>query len=502
MVKQVSTLVIGGGISGLACAYALQKAGVDVLLVEAAERTGGMIRSERREGYLLELGPQSFSGTQTILDLCRDLGIENELIEAPAGAPRFLLIGGELRAAPLSPPAFFASSLFGANTKWSVVRDVFGHSAPPESDESVAEFTRRKFSAELLDKLVGPFVSGIYAGDPEKLSLRAAFPSLYEAERSAGSVIRGMLRGAKEKARATRAGAASASGGSAERDSTARKKRRPTLQTFREGNETLTRSLTARLGAAARTECCVAEIRRPAKSQDARSRQNYLVVLSGRHGAEQIAVENLALATPTDVSARLLRDASPELSAALSSIEYAPIAVVSLGYAKSAVARELDGFGFLIPRSENVRTLGTVWNSSLFTGRAPAEHVLLTSFAGGATDPGATLLAEAEIVSLVHREIAAILRIQAEPVFSQAMVYRRALPQYNLGHGERLHVMRRAQEAIPGMFLTGNYFSGPAIGTCIEQALAVADSVQARVRAAERRSESDSRTLGASGARA
>jgi protoporphyrinogen/coproporphyrinogen III oxidase len=484
MTQHVSALVVGAGVSGLACAHALQKAGADVLLVEASQRAGGMIRSERREGYLLELGPQSFSGTQPILELCRDLRIDDQLVEAPARAPRFLLIDGDLRPVPLNPPAFFASSLFGARTKWSLLRDVFGHSAPPESDESIADFTRRKFTPELLDKLAGPFVSGIYAGDPEKLSLRAAFPQLYEAERSAGSVVRGMLRGAKERAKAARVGPASASNDSTGHDSPSPKRRRPTLQTFREGNETLPKAMAAHLGAAVRTGCCVAEVRQNEPSQRKDERQKYSIVLNTASGTEQLTAENLVLATATDVTARLLQNVSPALSAALAMIEYAPIGVVSLGYAKSAVARALDGFGFLIPRPEKVRTLGTVWNSSLFPRRAPAGHVLLTSFVSGATDPDATLMPEAEVVSLVNREIAPILQIQAAPVFSQVTVYRKALPQYNVGHCQRLDTIRKTQEANPGLFLTGNYFSGPAIGACIEHALSVAEAVGARAKAA------------------
>jgi protoporphyrinogen/coproporphyrinogen III oxidase len=437
------------------------------------------------------------------------LGIAGELIDAPARVPRFLLINGELRAAPLTPPAFFASPLFGAKTKWSVMRDVFGHSAPPESDESVADFTRRKFTAELLDKLVGPFVSGIYAGDPEKLSVRAAFPQLYEAERSAGSVVRGMIRGAKERAKA----ASNSPHRIAER-------RRPRLQTFRDGNETLTKALAAQLGAAIRTNCAVAEVRRSAAPPAAGSSSNYSIVLNTVDGKEQISAENLVLATPTDVSAQLLRDVSPDLSGALASIEYAPIAVVSLGYPKSMIRSTLDGFGFLIPRSEKVHTLGTVWNSSLFSGRAPTDCALLTSFVGGATDPDATLLSEAKIAGLVHSEIAPIVQIaevpvssalQAEtapllwarpaPVFSQVKVYRRALPQYNLGHSEKLATIRKAREAIPGLFLTGNYFTGPSISACIELAFSVAEAARTCVNATEHHSKSDSRTLGASGAR-
>jgi len=460
-------VVVGGGISGLVCGYALRRAGIDVQVVEAASRVGGLIQSEACNGYLLELGPQSFSGTQLIGDLCDELGIAEQLLEAPARAPRYLLVNGELRAAPLSPPAFFGSTLFSAKTKWSLIRDIFGHTTPPEPDETMADFTRRRFSGELLDKLVGPFVSGIYAGDAEKLSLRAAFPQVYEAEREAGSVIRGMIRLGKAKRRAANA------------DGKARAKRkRPTLQTFREGNETLVRALAGKLGAALRMGTSVVTIQRAVASGPASAR--FAVTLKAGESSEQITAERVVIATGTDVAARLLGEISGDAASGLTGVEYAPIAVVSLGYARPAVGRPLDGFGFLIPRSAGLRTLGTVWNSSLFAGRAPEGHVLLTSFVGGATDPEAAALAESELTQLVHRELTPVLRLQREPAFAKATRYERALPQYNLGHAARIRHVEETLRECAGLHLVGNYLRGPAIGACVEQALGVAQAIAGR----------------------
>lgn len=463
MTTHAPVLVVGAGISGLVSAYALRKAGVDAHVVEAAERPGGLIRSERRDGHLLELGPQSFGSTAQILELCRELGIQDQLVQAPRHAPRFVLIGGELRPVPLSPPAFFLSSLLSAGTKGKILRDLFTSSAPPENgDESVAAFVRRKFSAELLDKLVGPFVSGIYAGDAEKLSLRAAFPQLYEAERSRGSIVRGMMRAAKSQPQP---------------------RHKPTLETFREGNETLMKALAASLGSALRVATSATEISLEDSVSAASSGRTIRVAIATRNSIERITADNLILATPTSVSAKLVQLLAADVAAAMQQIEYARVAVVSLGYSRSAIARNLDGFGFLIPRSEKLRTLGTVWNSSLFPNRAPADHVLLTSFAGGATDPGITELPPAEISSIVHGELAPILKIQSAPTFSNVTVYSRALPQYNLGHAERIAAVQKLNADFPNIFLTGNYIGGPAIGACIEQALAVAQRVVERVKA-------------------
>ena len=457
MTTHVPVLIVGAGISGLALTYYLRKSGIDAQIVEAADRPGGVIRSEHRDGFLLELGPQSFSGTPQLVDLCRDLGVENELVEAPPRAPRFLLINGRLKQAPLSPASFFASSLFNVNTKWSVLRDALGHSTPPCIDESVAAFTRRKFSAELLDKLVGPFVSGIYAGDPEKLSLRAAFPQIHEAERAAGSIIRGMLRAAESKSGP---------------------KQRPTLQSFKNGTVTLINALAANLGSALHLETSVTETR----SANAERSTKYEATLAVRGSTERITAGNIVVATPTNAAAILLQNLHGEVSSALACIEYAPVSVVSLGYRKSDLSHSLDGFGFLVPRSEGLRTLGTVWNSSLFPGRAPEGQALLTSFVGGATDPQAVTLSPNEIVALVHKEIAPLLHIREGPVFSNVTLYPRALPQYNLGHAERLAVFQKLRAELPGLWLTGNYLRGPSLGACIEHSQSVAEQIRESIR--------------------
>jgi protoporphyrinogen/coproporphyrinogen III oxidase len=459
----VSTLVVGAGISGLVCAYELRKAGIDVQIIESSAAPGGVIRTERRDGYLLEFGPQSFNATSAVLKLCRELNIDDQLVRAPANAPRYVLVNGRLQPIPLSPPAFIASSLFGPVTKLRVLRDILGRSSPPQSDESVAAFTRRKFSRELLDKLVGPFVSGIYAGDPEKLSLRSAFPQLYEAEKTAGSVIRGLLFSAKKR------------GNSAEK---------PTLQTFREGNQTLIHALTANLGSNLRCGVTVQSVGFTTASRANRTdTSTFEVALMANDREETLTTNRLIIATPAEQAATLLRGVDPQFESALMPIAYAPVAVVSLGYAKSAIRHSLDGFGFLVPRSSGLRILGSVWNSSLFPNRAPDGYVLLTSFIGGATDPGAVSLSESEIVSTVHRELATVVGISQPPSFSHVQAWQRGIPQYNLGHVQHINQLARLQNKYQSIRLIGNYLRGPAVGACVEQVLTVAQEAIKKDRA-------------------
>jgi oxygen-dependent protoporphyrinogen oxidase len=452
MTSSTPAVVIGAGISGLVCAHALNKRGVDALVLEASPRAGGAICSERRDDFLLELGPQSFSGTASLRALCAELGLADNLLKAPASAPRYVLISGKLKEVPLNPAALLTSSLLSPATKWKIARDAFGTTIAPESDESIAAFVRRKFGAEFLDRLAAPFVSGIYAGDPERLSLRSAFPQLHAAEKTAGSLIRGMMRATKSR-RGPR--------------------ERPTLLSFRDGNATLVRVLAEQLGSKLhlRAEVLGIAVRPEAGAP------RFELRLRQAGNEETLIADRLVIATPSDVAAVLLRDVNAAFEPVLGGIEYASVAVVSLGYRREDVAHSLKGFGFLAPRSSGLRVLGCVWNSSLFSERAPAGHVLLTSFIGGATDPSAASLSAAELVELVHRELAPLLQIRVAPVFSNAQVYRHALPQYNIGHSERLIALQRLRAELPGLFVVGNYLRGPSIGNCVDLAMEAAEDI-------------------------
>ena len=464
MTTQVQALVVGAGISGLATAYALHKANVSTLVVEAAARPGGVIRSLQRDGYLLECGPQSFSGNSAITAICSDLDLLDERVLADPKAPRFVLINGALQAVPMNPLGLLTSPLLGGGTKRAILRDLLGKSGAPEPDESVADFIRRKFSERLLDQLVGPFVSGIYAGDPEKLSLRAAFPILHEAEKASGSILRGIFPAIKARA------AKRPKGPKGPRE-------RPTLQTFSEGNEMLIKALALNLGERLQCNVEVEGVEHLDPGHDAQA-PRFRVAVRTPQGEESVETERLVLAVPTNVAGKLLGPLDGEFEKQLGGIEYAGVAVVSLGYRKKDVSHSLEGFGFLVPRSSGLNDLGTVWNSSLFPGRAPEGEALLTSFAGGATNPDALQQSEATLTDMIHKEITPLLGIRQEPVFSHVTIWPRALPQYNLGHTARLAALEQLRGQFPGLYFAGNYLNGPAIGTCVEQALKVADEIR------------------------
>jgi len=460
MPSQVQALVIGAGISGLTAAYALQKSGTSVIVLESSSRPGGVIQSVRREGFLIECGPQSFAGNASITSICSDLGILDQRIVADSKAPRFVLIDGKLINVPMGP-GLIASTFFGGGTRLALLRDLFGSTQPPEMDESIGDFARRKLSATFLERLLAPFVSGIYAGDPERLSLRAAFPILHEAEVTRGSLIRGGFAMMKER--------------KAKRGNTPREK--PTLQTFREGNDTLIRALAKELDERVMCNSEVTAVTAMDCGREAKAPRFRVTVRNGG-SEERIESERLVLANSPLGAGRALASLNPEFGAQLAAIEYAAIAVVSLGYRKPHVGHSLGGFGFLIPRSSGLNALGSVWNSSLFPGRAPEGYALLTSFVGGATNPGIVQKSPDELVDLVHHEIAPILSIRNQPVFSNVTIWPRALPQYNLGYTARLAAIEKLRAGYPGLHLAGNFLKGPAMGTCIEEALKVADEIR------------------------
>lgn len=457
MTTSHSAVVVGGGISGLSCAFALRGAGLDAVLLEAAPRPGGVIRSECRDGWLFEHGPQSFTATAPLMDLIREIGLQSAVTPADSRAPRFVLVNGSLVPVPLSPPAFFSSCLLGWRTKLSLLGDLFSRSRPPEPDESIAAFIRRKFTPELLERLVGPFVSGIYAGDPERLSLRSSFPLLHAAEKAKGSLIRGMFAVSKaEKAARPRKGP----------------RERPALISFRDGNEALPQALGRHLGGALWLS---AELRR-IEHTPSLARRFSLRVLRGER-EETLSCDHLILATPPGRASDLLASLDPKFGQLLGGIEFAPIAVVSLGYQVRQIAREMTGFGFLVPRSAGLRLLGSVWNSSLFPGRAPEGCVLFANFLGGASDPAIASLPPHALVEIARREIAPILRIQGEPVFSEVRAYEHAIPQYNLGHSARLVAIESLRAKFPGLWLAGSYWKGPAVYSCAEYGLETAAAV-------------------------
>jgi protoporphyrinogen/coproporphyrinogen III oxidase len=457
-----AAIVIGAGISGLVCAYRLKTLGVDVLLIEKNDCVGGVIQSENIDGFLIERGPNSSQGTEELLALVEELGILDELIEGNPKAPAYVYFKGRLHPVPSGPGSFLKSDLLSPSGKLRILKEPFVPRRNHRSEESVAAFARRRIGNEAAERMVAPFVSGIYAGDADRLSVKAAFPRLANLEINYGGLFRGMFAKAREVRRAKKnAGAVL--------DKAAPTRRR--LCSFRNGMAFLPKVLASKLGEDLLTGCTELRVSR---APDFRT---FTLEFEREGNRHQLSADHLIIATPSDIAGSLIAPISTEMSNLLNEIEYPPLSIVNLAYETSTVSTSLNGFGFLVPPSEKMNILGCVWNSSLFTNRAPNGTSLLTSFVGGARNSAAAQCADAELVSTVHGELQQVLGISSEPRVISITRYQRSIPQYNIGHFDRVQRIETLLVGAAGLQLIGNYLHGVSTGDCIKEAERVAKAV-------------------------
>jgi protoporphyrinogen/coproporphyrinogen III oxidase len=467
MPRDQQTVVIGGGITGLACAYRLKRSGLPVVLLEASARVGGVIARARHDGSLFESGPQCPRFPRSLRKLVREIGLERQFVRAHARAKRYILKDGQLYPAPLSPWALLGTRLVGFGDKVRFLAEPFAQAHPPRSEESLADFIRRKFGSETLDYLVDPFVSAIFFADPEDMGMEGALPSLARWEREHGSVFRGAISSRKNGKRPS---AQDSMTPVANQSSTVRlSEALPPLGSFRNGFAVLIEALGEQLGSGLRLGARVAGLRAPTEP-----RSSWLVRLDG---GEELTAHSVIIAVPAYQAASILECAAPILSSLLAAIPYSPLAVVSLVYDRSGVRHSLKGFGFVVPRREGLHTISSTWNSSIFPDRAPAGKVLITNFARPLANESFLDLPAREIAAIVEGEVAPVLGISGSPVNHWVWIHRNALPHFQIGHVTRVAEIRQAERTFRGLHLIGNYFAGRSIGDCIENAFAAAENV-------------------------
>lgn len=458
--QPLDVLVVGAGISGLTIAYELAIAKQhSVLVAEAQDRVGGAIMSaSNEEGYLWEEGPNSFQPAPELLRLAVEVGLKDELVLADGKLPRFVFFNGKLNALPMSPPKAIASKLLSWGGKIRLALGAIGFTRPAMSgEESVDQFFARLLGRQAVERLVAPFISGVYAGDPKRLSARAAFSKIARLETNYGSLLAGALLSGKER-KAQKLN-----------DVNIPKTKAGELGSFRQGIKMLPEAIAAKLR----------EQGTPVKQQwTLRSLQKqgdiYIASFDTPTGEEIVKSRSVVLTTPAYVTAKLLQDYLPVASQALSEIFYPTVACVVLAYPKSEFAYDMKGFGNLIPRTQGVRTLGTIWSSSLFAGRAPAGWQLLLNFIGGTLDPALAKLSEPEIIQAVHQDLKkTILRAdtKAEPKAIAVHIWDKAIPQYEIGHLQRLATVETELQKAQGLYISANFIGGVALGDCIKRSL-------------------------------
>jgi len=440
-------VVIGAGLTGLSAAVHLRARGVGVTVLESSSSPGGPVRSEHDRGFLVEHGPNSMMTTDaSVAEFLQSLGLDSDMVE-PQAKKRFLVRNGRPLALPLGPSSALATPLFSLGGKLRLLGEPFVARGAAD-DESLASFVARRLGPEALDYAIEPFVAGIYAGDPEKLSARWAFPKLWDLEREHGSLVRGAL-GKK------------------------RGSYRPKMISFRNGMGDLPRVLAGRLGPD--LHCGV----RAEKME--RSGNQWTVEWSRAGAAHRETADAVVAAVPAfnvpDLPWPQNLSASLEF---LRGIVYPPVTVAALGFRRADVAHPLDGFGMLVPAAEKRRILGAIFSSSLFPGRAPRDHVLLTVFVGGERQPRLARLGDDALEQDILSDLRDLLGVRGAPVFRHVIRWSRAIPQYNLGYGGIISSLEKLEAANPGLHFVGNYRGGIAAGQCIQNGLRLAEKIAAR----------------------
>lgn len=438
-------IVVGGGVSGLSVAWALSRTpGFDVTVLESTGRIGGKVHSELVDGYRCEWGVNGFLDKEPrVLEVASALSI-NPVRSSDVSRKRYVYSGGALQRLPESPGAFLRSGLLSWPGKLRLAMEPFIKRGSSD-DESLADFGRRRLGREAFEKLIDPMASGIYAGDPEQMSLKSCFRRIDEMEQEYGSLIKAMASLMKERRKSVSAAP------------------KGVLTSFRGGLQEMTDALRESLeGRIGLSRDVVAVEQTPS---------GY-----GLHLADGTVTEadSVVLAIPAHQVAGVVADLEPEVSRAVATIPYPPLSVVALGFSAESIGMDAEAFGFLVPFREGRKVLGTLYDSSVFPERAPEGKVLLRSMVGGVRAPEAARMDEGALVDMVLGELRSIAGLRAEPEFARAFLHEKAIPQYNVGHSKVLEAVDSLEAGHKGLYITGNAFKGVSFNDCVASGLSLA----------------------------
>jgi len=449
-------VVAGAGISGLALAFELRRLGVPVLVLESDGRAGGKIESDHRDGYLCERGPASYlDRSGGIATLAKALGIDDRVVWATEAAERRLVAsGGRLHDTPRTVGEFARSGLLSWSAKARAGLDLLlprGASALGQ-DESVAAFARRRLGAVAGERLLEPLVSGLYAGEPEKVSLPSAFPLVAAMERDRRSFLLAMRR----------------------EFVAARSKSAPRLASFEDGLDELTSALAKALDQDLRLRARVLRIERKTPG--------FEVALDEQGTSRTLEADAVVMALPAHVGCTVASALDGKIADALAQIPYVPVTLVHLGYAASAFQRPLDAYGFFVPPSEPLRILGGIFPTQFFAHRAPSGFHLLSVRTGGARHPEAFTMPDDELLALADGELRRLVGLEAPPAFVHIVRHERALPQYTIGHMDRVRALEAGEQRHPGLFFHGNAYHNAGVPELVTRSRKLADRVASFVR--------------------
>ena len=460
----LDVLIIGGGISGLTVAHAsgLHEKPGSCELWECTGRLGGTIGTDRSQGYSVDWGPNGFLDREPLtLHLVDELGLKEQLEPAnPKSENRFIVKHGQLHPVPFSPAKMLTTGLLRPLEKARIFCEPFIPARRDDGDESVFDFAARRIGRGAAETFVDPMVSGIYGGLARELSLPSCFPIMREMEIRYGGLVKALIARQMEKRRARNAAGApkKKSGGPAGPAGH--------LTSFKSGLDVLIQRLESRMQSVVRKNRQAVRIRRSETGWEV-----------GDQTGLTVQARNLVVACPTYCAASLVKDFDPELSEAFAAIPYAPIIVVATGHKREDIRNPLDGFGFLIPRNQGLRTLGSIWTSSIFSERAPEGFVQLRSMLGGDGDHSVLELSDEQLWETLRKELDPLIGIKKDPAFIRIYRWEHGIPQFKMGHRERRARIEQLAARHPGLHVAGNAYYGVSLNDCVKMAYRVAQQI-------------------------
>ncbi len=458
--------IIGGGIAGLSAGFFLKsrrRNGIEITIYERDSRLGGTIGVTRENGYIADWGPNGFLDREPLtLQFVEQVGLRHRLLPSnDKSEKRFIYRNGRLWEISAHPVKFLTSGLLSLRGRLRIGLEYFVPPKKNEDDESIFEFAARRIGKEAAEIMIDPMVSGIFGGDARALSLKSCFPVMEEMEKNYGGLIKAMIKKRKEKKKQGQPGKSGAGG--------------PTghLTSFRGGLFTLIESLEENLGASIVRSCAVKEV------LPGNSRKYRLITDVG-----DAEFDDVILAVPSYHAARMLGAVSAHLAKHLSQIPYASLAVVCHGYRREDIAQPVDGFGFLVPFNQRLEILGSIWTSIIFPEQAPDGQVLFRTMLGGSRNSEIVSESAASLADIAHRALSAVIGLRKPPVFLKVIPWKEAIPQYTIGHKERMAVIEKELKVLGNLYLAGNAYSGVGLNDVIKRSFSIVASVDGNLAAA------------------
>jgi oxygen-dependent protoporphyrinogen oxidase len=439
---KIKIAVIGAGISGLSAAFWLNKNGYNVTIFEASNEPGGSMFTRSEHGFLVDYGPNSgLETTPLIGQLVEDIGLKDHMIYASSSADkRYILRNNHLFALPTSPGAFLKTKLFSLKAKLRLLAEPFIGKSKDGYYQSISEFVTRRLGREFLDYAINPFVAGVFAGDPDTLSVKSAFPKLYRLEEVYGGLFKGLVLGSRER-----------------KKSAEQAKYRAKMFSFNKGMQAFPKAIADKLSEKIIYNCRVEKI--------TRSENKFNVLFEQDDHLNKMSADIVLSAIPAYRAALIFDDS--QLRSHLNHIYYPPVKMLYLGFNKADIGQPLDGFGFLIPEKEKRLFLGVIWSSTLFPNRTTDDMAAFTLFIGGARSPELLDNDNDTLTHAVIREFKQIMNIGKDPVYIKDRLWPKAIPQYQLGYIEHERDFERFEADNPGIFLSGNFRGGISVADCI-----------------------------------